>query len=226
MSRFVRVCLLAVLGVSLVSCSLVNPNRVHKVSNPDYELPRLIKSWTDAREAELRKGGRFLNSESIRYELERLSYENPRHIPAHLACASIAFEVGEPSKAATHLDDVFAIQPAHPEAAILRSRIALQEGNTPYARELLEIQIQLVPDHGELRAAHAGVAFLEGDYESARASLAAARRLGAEEWRIAYNQGLVEEAAGNSSEAARQYTMCLEFQPGFEPAQSRLNGLE
>ncbi len=121
---------------------------------------------------------------------------------------------------------MFALQPVHPEAAILRSRIALAQGNTPYARKMLETQIQMVPDHAELRAAHAGVAFLEEDFDGARASLEAARRLGAEEWRIAFNQGLVEEAAGNLSEAARQYLLCTELKPGFKQAQSRLNGLQ
>ncbi len=224
--RLLRILLVVLCFQMLVGCALFDPNRTHKRLNPEAALPGLIERWEDAREAEVERGSRFVRSESIRYELEKLAFENPRHVPTLLACAVIAFESGDKQASINFLDDVFDVEPAHADAAILRSRLALSEGNAPYARKLLDDQVKLLPDHGELRAAHAGVAYLQGDYEAARASLASARRLGAEEWRIAYNQGLVEEAAGNRSEAARQYGICLEFKPGFGPAQSRLNGLE
>ena len=224
--RLLRLLLVVSFCHVIVGCSLFDPNRVHRRENPEAALPNLIERWENAREAEDERGSRFIRSENIRFEIEKLAFENPRHVPTLLACAVIAFESGDTISSINFLDDVFAVEAAHADAAILRSRLALSQGNAPYARKLLDDQVKLLPDRGELRAAHAGVAYLQGDYEAARASLAAARRLGAEEWRIAYNQGLVEEAAGNRSEAARQYGICLEFKPGFEPAQSRLNGLE
>lgn len=209
-----------------VSCALFDTEYPDREINPDVEVPQLINSWQKARESELNRGDRMLASNEIRRQLERIAFEYPEHVPSLLACGIIAFEMREFESSARYLDRVFELEPMHPGAAILRSRIALAEGNTPYARRLLEEQIQMAPDDGELRAALAAVARLENEYDEARAHLESARRLGADEWRIAYNQGLVEEAAGNRDEAIRMFTMCLELNPEFRPAQSRLNGIE
>lgn len=216
---------MTLLAVGSISCALVAPHRTFKERNPDAVLPRLMRDWKDAREKERERGSKFLESTEIRYEIERLAFEHPRHVPTLLANAQIAIDSGDSATAITYLDGVFSVWPSNPEAAILRSRIALADGNVMFARDLLDTQIELNPAHAELRAARAHIALLDGDFDGARDHLTAAENLGAEPWRIAYNRGLVEEKAGNAAQARRHYLESLELNPEHSASEERLNGL-
>jgi len=49
--------------------------------------------------------------------------------------------------------------------------------------------------------------------------------LGAPRWRVAYHLGLIGEAAGALDQAQKLYREAVEKNPGWAPAQQRLNGL-
>jgi tetratricopeptide (TPR) repeat protein len=232
--------LLALVAVALTatSCALFRPSAVHENYDPAERLETCLQAWEVARAAETGamdadearseiRGlmGLALSSEEIRFRIMRIAFDYPDDIRVLMANAAVAYDAGDMPSAQQYADRVLKAEPAYPAAAILRSRIALREGNLPYAKKLLEDQIKLSPDHGEMRSAYAGLLFLGKDYDAAREALADARRLGAEEWRIAYNRGLVEEAAGNFDEARRQFSITLELNPDYRPAMGRLAAL-
>lgn len=161
----------------------------------------------------------------LRREIERLALVCPGHIPTLMANAVIAYDEHRPVKSQQFLDQILAQSQASPTAAILRARIAAEEGNLPFARRLLEQQIKLAPDHAGLHETYGGILYLERQWPEARRELTLAAALGAPRWRVAYHLGLLEEAAGQLDEARRYYTEALDGNPGWGPAQSRLNGL-
>jgi tetratricopeptide (TPR) repeat protein len=143
-----------------------------------------------------------------------------------MAAGTLAYDAGEPEKAQNYLDQLFRAQPAHPEAGILRSRIAVDDGNLPLAERVLAMQIQYTPDNAALREAMSGVLYMSGDLQGARTAIDAAALLGAPAWRVAYHRGLVAEAAGQKAEAQTQYQACLDANPSFSAAKSRLSGMK
>ena len=162
----------------------------------------------------------------LRRDIERLAVVCPGHVPTLMANAVIAYEDEHRSvKAQQLLDLILAQTTRHPDAAILRARIAAEEGNLPYAHRLLEQQLRLAPDHAGLHETYAATLYLERQFTDATRELTLAAALGAPQWRVAYHRGLIEEAGGRFAEARRYYTEALAGNPGWAPAQSRLNGL-
>jgi Tfp pilus assembly protein PilF len=161
----------------------------------------------------------------LRRELDRLVLVCPTHAPTLVANAVVVYDEGQQVRAQQLLDQVLAQSKSHPDAAALRARIAIDEGNVPFARRLLEQQIRLAPDHPGLRETYGAALYLDGQHPEARRELNLAEALGAPRWRIAYHLGLVEEASGHFDEARRYYSESLEGNPGWAPAQSRLNAL-
>ncbi len=82
-----------------------------------------------------------------------------------------------------------------------------------------------MPDHAGLYETYGATLYLGGQLPEARRELTTAGALGAPRWRIAYHLGLVEEASGQLELARQYYSEALEGNPGWAPAQSRLNGL-
>ncbi|MEQ8767922.1 MAG: hypothetical protein RL885_28720 [Planctomycetota bacterium] len=201
-----------------VACT-TNPWDRAEVADPDGELTALLEDLEEARQ----DGDGVAE---IEWEIRRLAVYCPRHVPTKMANALIAYRNTDRSLALQHLDGIFDIEPSHPEAAILRSKIAVEEGSIAYARKLLEQQIKFRPDHAGLHESLAGVLYLLQEYEPARETIDRAARLGAAEWRVAYHLGLIEEAMGNTPAAVRYYNDCLEVNPAWQPARSRLIGLE
>jgi Tfp pilus assembly protein PilF len=142
-----------------------------------------------------------------------------------MANAVVAYDEHQPVKSQQLLDQILAQSGNHPDAAVLRARIAIEEGNLAFARRLLEQHIRLVPDHAGLHETYGAILYVGGDLDEAKRELATAEALGAPRWRIAYHLGLVEEAAGRFDEARQHYTEALAANPGWAPAQSRLNAL-
>jgi Tfp pilus assembly protein PilF len=171
-------------------------------------------------EYDLVDSGRLLN------ELRRLNQDHPTHVPTLFALATKTYEAGQRERADAYLDQLFDLRPAHPEAGVLRARLALRDGNLSAARRVLEQQIRYTPDHAGLREAHGSVLYLGGELEPARLELERARRLGAPAWRVAFNLGLVEEAEGNVTLAMERYQVAMRLNESFQPAASRLAGLE
>lgn len=166
-----------------------------------------------------------VDCDRIRYEVDRLALEFPRHPPVLMASARLAYLAGASAQAQATLDSLRALRPDHVEAASLRARIALESGNHRLARRILDEGIQIHPDAPSLYEALAAVAYVSGDADAARGALDAAALLGAPAWRVAFNRGLVEEGAGARLEAIRWYEEALAGNPAYEPARARLRGL-
>ncbi len=174
-------------------------------------------------------GGRsspFVDCGRIQSEIVGMGLEFPTNIEVLLVNAVIAFETDQPEQAESYLDAMLEQESAQPGAAVLRSRLALKQGNLPHARRLLADQVSLTPDAADLREALASVYYLSGNFDAARRQLSVAERLGAPAWRIAFNRGLIEESEGNSALAMEYYQTTLKDKSDYEPARSRLRGLE
>jgi hypothetical protein len=76
-----------------------------------------------------------------------------------------------------------------------------------------------------LHETYASALYLAGRLPEATGELTIAGTLGAPRWRVAYHLGLIEEASGRSERASQLYTEALQQNPGWAPAQSRLNAL-
>ncbi len=220
----------ALLAVVLLvgACQTAVPGYRHEGQGPDERLLALVDAF-EARDAALGGDGdptELVDSGRLNNELRRLHLEFPSHAPTLFLLATVTLEEGRPERAAAYLDDLFRTQPAHPEAGLLRSRLAISDGNLNAARRVLEQQIRYTPDHAGLREALGSVAYLEGDLDSARVDVEMARRLGAPTWRVAYNLGLIEEAAGNHTLAMERYEIAIRLRSDFAPAVSRLAGLQ
>jgi len=192
---------------------------------------RLRRSWEELQEARSAAGGcvdmHGVDRCSVaRTHIEQLSYECPNHVPGLMANAILAYDAKELIKAQQLLDQLFGIQPAHPEAAALRGRIALEEGNAPFALRFLSEQIRLTPDHAALRETYASALFVTGRWAESRTQLDMSERLGAPKWRIDYHRGLIEESTGDLAKAREYYQASLKEKPGWKAAESRLGGLQ
>ena len=167
----------------------------------------------------------FSECDRLRREIERLAVICQGHVPTLMANAVIAYDEHQPVKSQQLLDQILAQSGRYPDAAVLRARIAIEEGNVPFARRLLDQHIKLAPDHAGLHETYGAILYLDGHLPEARRELTTAGALGAPRWRIAYHLGLVEEGSGRLDEARKYYAEALEANPGWAPAQSRLNGL-
>lgn len=242
MSRLLRRRVLAALGLLVLaaSCTTPYPGYRHEGVDPDERLSALLypdgapqdRSDETPEERERRQreerraaGKQLADPGRTLAELRALHLEHPGHVPTLFALAVLEREQGSPERASGYLDGLFDLQPVHPEAAILRSRIAIDEGNLPASRRVLEQQIRYTPDHAGLHEALSATAYLEGGLDEARRELELARRLGAPYWRVAFHQGLIEEAAGNRTQAIKAYEVALLERPDFPAAASRLAGL-
>ncbi len=219
---------IATAGLVLLACQTPQENP----HDPNVLLRDYLLAWEEGRakgwncEERAARSSPLIDCERITRDIARLAVDFPRHPDVLLANASISYAMRRPEEAQAYLDRLIRLQPIEPDAAVLRSRIALGDGNLRLARRILEEQIELVPDHAGLREALASVLYLEGDTEAARRSLSAAARLGAPDWRVAYNRGLVAEAEDKPDEAASHYQEALAAAPEFLQARSRLRGLE
>jgi len=227
-SSLQRLTLAALVALGAAACSTPFPGYRHEDMGPDQRLLALV----DQIEQQKANGGvppetnGVVDGGRVYNELRRLSLDYPAHAPTLYVLASETYEMGRRERAGAYLDDIFDVQPRHPEAGVLRARIAIHEGNLSAARRVLEQQIRYTPDHSGLREALGSVLYMSGDLEDARAELERARRLGAPAWRVAFNLGLIEEAAGNHTLAMERYQVSLRLNEEFAPAASRLAGLE
>lgn len=220
------------LGITLVLLALVTSACTtssfgHRDRNPDPDerLDALVAAYQESR------GGRDANDTHLladagrqAAEIEQLALEFPRHTRTLQANAVIAYENKDHAKTQRYLSALFAVEPSYPEAAILRSRVAIDEGNLPLARRQLEAQVDYTPNHAGVREAFSSVLYMSGDLEGATREIAVAEKLGAPAWRVAFNRGLLAEAAGRPADAQRFYRAALDANPGFEAAQARLEG--
>jgi tetratricopeptide (TPR) repeat protein len=213
------------------ACTTPFPGYRHEGEGPDERLLDLM----DMREQEAREfktddekkelGAQLVDPARTMNELRKLHLEYPTHVPTLFAIALLEHESGARERSSGFLDAIFSVEAVHPEAGILRSRMAIEDGNLPAARRVLEQQINYTPDHFGLREAMSATAFLDGDLERARSEIEMARRLGAPQWRVAFNLGLIEEADGNRIQAMKDYEVALLERPEFPEAASRLAGL-
>jgi tetratricopeptide (TPR) repeat protein len=195
----------------------------------DTAGPRLAQAWRALNEAVQTPGGceqdNGLRCDSLRSQIERLSVDCPNNPDLIMANALLAFEARNFARSQQLLDELFGLRASYPEAVVLRARIALEQGNQQFALRFLDQQIRQTGDHAGLRETYASALFLVGRLDEAQAQLLTARQLGAPVWRIAYGQGLIEEAKGRASEAGLRYREALEAKPGWKLAESRLRAL-
>ena len=190
---------------------------------------RLTQAWQSLTEALQTPGGcgqdNGLRCEFLRSQIERLSVDCPNNPDVIMANALLAFDARNFVRSQQLLDELFGLRVNYPEAAVLRARIALEQGNQQFALRFLDQQIRQTGDHAGLRETYASALFLVGRLDEAQTQLVIARGLGAPVWRIAYGQGLIEEAKGRSAEAGLRYREALEAKPGWKLAESRLRAL-
>lgn len=198
--------------------------------DPDQEIMSLREEWTRAPYSGIHDdqgcASGIESKELIRRKAENLLFRYPRHVPTRFFAALLAYEATDPLRATEHLDTLFALQPIHPEAAVLRAQIALEAGNHVFALSFLEDQIALRPNSSELYEAVASAYFVAERPQDALAALGTAEGLGAPDWRIAYNRGLIEESLGLTEQAIAHYKESLKSLPSWPPAKARLEGLE
>ena len=191
---------------------------------------RLFESWRELQDARQSPGGcdaeDGVHCERLRIRIQRLSMDCASSPDVVMANALLAFDDRDFVRAQQLLDELFSLQVTYPEAAILRGRIALEQGNIPFALRFLDQQVRQMGDHGPLRETYASALFLAGRWDEARAQLGVAQRLGSPGWRVAYGEGLIEEAAGRPAEARQRYQEALQARPEWKAAASRLRALE
>lgn len=194
--------------------------RDHEV-DPDVRLAELLDEY------EHMKNDRIVVDQGrARNMIEALSFDYPAHVPTLLANAMISFEEADYVNSQRYLDRLFSVRAIHPEAAVLRSRLSLREGNVPAAEKLLSDHIRHAPDHHALHEAMAEVYFLTARYEEALQSVAVAEDLGAPDWRMSFNRGLIAETRGNLQQAAGHYAEALQCNPEMRDAERRMLGVQ
>jgi len=219
--------LLAACTLLFAACATSTFGHRDENCNPDARLDELLNAYETGRNNGINSSGNLLvDCERARASIERLALEFPQHSRTLMAAATLSFEAGEPEKSQNYLDSLFRLHAGNPEAGILRSRIAIDEGNLPLAQRVLAMQIQYTPDHAGLREAQSGVLYMSRDWKGARVAIDVAEALGAPPWRVAYHRGLIAEGAGEHAEARRQYQACVDKNPAFPAAQSRLSGMK
>jgi tetratricopeptide (TPR) repeat protein len=225
-----NVFLAGVVGALLTSagCATSGTSRGRsECDEPDIRLAASLEPLEGATPRGCSSGGTagMPSCAELKREIERLAVVCPAHAPTLMAAALIAYDAGQSARAQQFLDQIFERPRRYPNAAVLRTRIAIEDGNLPFARRFVEEQIRFTPDHPGLREMHGAVLYLTGQFVEARKALAAAGALGAPAWRVAYHTGLLEEAAGRRDAAMKAYTECIEKNPSWAPAVSRLNAL-
>ena len=211
----------ALLATLLVTgCAKGPATTRQECSNPEEQLASILKPYE-----ELRAKGCTRDCDGLLRALERLSMVCSRHTPTLMANAVIAYDDQRPTTAQQFLDLILSQPAPHPDAAVLRARIAIEEGNLPFARRLLQQQINLTPDHAGLHETYGAALYLGRQLPEAERALTIAATLGAPKWRISYHLGLIREAEARFDDAIRHYAESLAANPGWLPAQSRLNAL-
>jgi tetratricopeptide (TPR) repeat protein len=217
------------LVVALLASGCTSSSFGHRDENcsADQRLDGLLQAYEEGRNNGVNSSGNLLvDCERTRNAIERLALEFPGHARTLMAAGTLAYEAGEPEKAQNYVDMVFKVEPSHAEAGVLRSRIAIDDGNFPLALRVVETQIQYNPANAALRETHSSVLFMSGDYAGARAAMDVAASLGAPAWRVAFHRGLIAEKAGQAGEARTQYQACIDANPSYEAAKSRLSGMK
>ncbi len=223
----IRTVIVVCLAFGTGACAARSLTTTQECLNPDAALRLTIQRLEAAHASGCREDGRGVSScVAPQLSVERLALVCPTHGPTLFANAVLADEAHETAKAQQLLDRVLALPDASPDAAALRARIAMDEGNLPFARRFLAEQIKRSPDHAGLREANSAVLYLSGKIDEARLELLVALAMGAPAWRVAYHQGLVEEAAKREDIAVTYYREAVAKNPDYLPARSRLNAIE
>jgi tetratricopeptide (TPR) repeat protein len=161
----------------------------------------------------------------LRRQIERFSIDCPNNPDVLMANALLTFDSHNLARTQQLLDELLNLPVTYPEAAVLRARIALEQGNMQFALRFLREQINQSGDHAGLRETYASTLYLTGRFEEAMTQIGIAQRLGAPVWRVAFCQGLIEEATGKFDAAKLRYQEALQARPGWHPAESRLRAL-
>jgi tetratricopeptide (TPR) repeat protein len=193
--------------------------------NPDERLEGLVAAYDECHNGHQQTSHDLIFDCSSEWlAIERLATEFPHHVPTLMANAVIAYDERDKVKAKRYLDAIFSIENSYPQAAVLRSRVAIDEGNMPMARRVIEMQIAYTPNEPSVREAYSSILYMSRDLEGATREIAVAEKQGAPPWRVAYNRGLIAEAAGRTADAQRQFQAALDANPEFTPARARLTG--
>lgn len=220
--------LVAILAYGLTGCAarhlqLAAPACIHSKE----ELRESWRMLQDLRAEEAAcPGEKAAVCEGLRLRIESIEQTCPQLLEAQLASAILAFERRQLQKAQAILDTMLAASPGDPDAALLRARIAIDEGNLPFALRFLAKQIQLVGNHPGLRETYASALYLSGELAEARNQLDYARKLGAAEWRIEYDLGLIAESEKDWSSARVHYRKSQRLRPDWSLPRGRLKTLD
>jgi len=190
--------------------------------NPDARLAGLVSDYEKSKKGNASTNELVIDHSAAWLQIERLAVEYPRHVPTLMANAAIAYEEREKEKSKRYLDALFSVEHSHPDAAVLRSRVALDEGNMPLARRVLETQIAYTPYEAGVHEAYSSVLYMSRDLDGAIREINLAEKQGAPKWRVAYNRGLIAEAAGRHTDAQRYFQAAVDENPEFAPARARL----
>lgn len=223
-----RLSMTGVMLLFLSACSYQDQYIANECPLPESQL---MPAWHKWQEARSRPGGCGSLDDGVhtcadqRREIERVAYICPTYAPGLMASAILAYDDQQPARAQQYLDALFGLQRAHAPAAVLRGRIALEEGNIPFALRFLAEHVKLSPNDAELREVYAGALYLAGKLPEAKKQLTVAANLGAPAWRVAYHQGLFEEAGGNLHQAFQYYEAALRERADWDVALARRDGI-
>lgn len=157
--------------------------------------------------------------------VEALATRYGSHRESLLASAALNLDRGAPTRSQLYVERALQLDPSDADARYLRARIAVADGNPGLARRIVDEGLVYRPDSYLLWEASAWLWQLEGGWDQARRDLESAAKVGAPAWRVRWNQGLVEESAGNLEAARTHYQACVDS-PAADAARQRLRGLQ
>ena len=157
-------------------------------------------------------------------ESARMTAPNLQAMSRSLLSIYNAMQLSEKSRALA--DQLISMDSTAHEVYVIRAEIALKDGDERLAKQVLQKAEYLVDELGPIYETFAAVDYYNGNYKSAEKQLTKAFKLGSDQWRISYHQGVIAEAKNRWQEACSAYQDSLMSEPMYRPSQKRLRRLQ
>ena len=192
------------------------------------ELKKLAASNERSYEVHLFLGDAYASKrqfDSALAEYEAASVLNA-HAAAPLISAARAYlALGDAAKASARLDAAATLEPASGEVALVRGIILDRQGRAADALAQYRSAVRANGSDPQARASVAAAALRLRQYDVARVEFERLLQMGYRPSRMHFGLGQIAEAGGDAKKAAAEYTLALQFEPGFAEAAAALSRL-